>query len=97
MRLLSAATGLILVGLVSLPATADTLVMPPKDSAPAEQAEAGVTMPTKGMSMRQVEERFGAPENKEAPVGDPPITRWKYDDFTVYFEYQYVIHSVLNR
>ncbi len=27
-------------------------------------------------------------------MGDPPITRWVYPDFTVYFEYQYVINAV---
>ncbi|SCZ67716.1 hypothetical protein [Thiohalomonas denitrificans] len=97
MRLLSAATGLIFIGLFSLPATADTLTMPPKDRAPTERVEVEIEMPAKGMSMRQVEKRFGPPEQKAAPVGDPPITRWKYDDFTVYFEHQYVIHSVLNR
>ncbi|WP_303904387.1 hypothetical protein [Thiohalomonas denitrificans] len=97
MRLLSAATGLIFIGLFSLPATADTLTMPPKDRVPAERAGAEFEMPAKGMSMRQVEARFSTPEHKAAPVGDPPITRWKYDEFTVYFEHQYVIHSVLNR
>ena len=29
-------------------------------------------------------------------VGDPPIIRWIYPSYTVYFEYQYVINSVLN-
>jgi len=94
MRLLSAATWLIFVGLFSLPATADTLDMPPKDRVPAEQPGAEFNMPTKGMSKTQVEARFGTPGKKLAPVGDPPITRWKYDNFNVYFEHQYVIHSV---
>jgi hypothetical protein len=29
-------------------------------------------------------------------VGDPPITRWVYDRFTVYFENDRVIHSVVH-
>jgi len=41
-----------------------------------------------------VEERFGTPRTKYDEVGDPPITRWVYPDFTVYFEYQYVINAV---
>jgi hypothetical protein len=40
---------------------------------------------------------FGKPNEMLAPVGDPPITRWVYDRYTVYFEYSYVIHSVLNK
>jgi hypothetical protein len=30
-------------------------------------------------------------------VGDPPISRWVYDHFTVYFEYDKVLHSVVNK
>jgi hypothetical protein len=28
------------------------------------------------------------------PVGQPPITRWDYREFSVYFEYDHVINSV---
>ena len=28
------------------------------------------------------------------PSGKPPITRWDYDGFSVYFEHQHVIHAV---
>ncbi len=50
--------------------------------------------PTRGMSMAGVEERFGQPVDKRDAVGDPPITRWEYETFIVYFEYQTVIHAV---
>jgi hypothetical protein len=50
--------------------------------------------PTRGMSMEKVEATFGAPTNRASPVGEPPITRWEYPGFTVYFEHQYVIHTV---
>jgi hypothetical protein len=50
--------------------------------------------PSRGMSMEKVEATFGAPSNRAAPVGEPPITRWEYPGFTVYFEHQYVIHTV---
>ncbi len=56
-----------------------------------------VARPVRGMTMHQVEQRFGASQEKLPPVGDPPITRWIYPDFTVYFEHQYVIHAVLHR
>jgi len=35
--------------------------------------------------------------SKKAAVGDPPISRWEYADFTVYFEYDRVVHAVLKR
>ena len=50
--------------------------------------------PKQGMTKTQVEQKFGEPRNWEPPVGDPPISRWIYDGFTVYFEYDHVIHSV---
>jgi hypothetical protein len=53
-------------------------------------------MPGRGASMSQVEKHFGQPREKVAPVGQPPITRWIYSDYTVYFEHEYVIHSVRN-
>ena len=56
--------------------------------------EPGVPSPTRGMSMQQVESKFGAPSAKSQAVGQPPITRWDYSGFAVYFEYDHVIHSV---
>ena len=53
-----------------------------------------VNLPGRGMSMTDVEKRFGEPVTKVEEVGQPPITRWIYNDFTVFFEYQYVIHSL---
>lgn len=81
--------------LPALPAGADTLEMPLGPPAVDEPAATeSVTLPGRGMSMTAVEDRFGQPMDKLGEVGDPPITRWVYPDFTVYFEYQYVIHSV---
>lgn len=59
---------------------------------PAEVA-AGVR-PNRGMSMETVESRWGTPITKRGAVGDPPITRWEYPTFIVYFEYRNVIHAV---
>jgi len=56
-----------------------------------------VKKPSRGMSMRKVERLFGEPKEKMLPTGNPPITRWVYDSFTVYFEGKYVIHAVKNR
>ncbi len=59
-----------------------------------EQNDAVSTKPAKGSSKAQVEAQFGSPESRRGPVGDPPIHYWDYKDFTVYFEGDYVIHSV---
>jgi hypothetical protein len=48
----------------------------------------------RGMSMERVEASFGAPTLRHGAVGAPPIARWDYPGFVVYFEYQFVIHSV---
>lgn len=58
-------------------------------------AAARPEVPTRGMSMATVEKLYGEPLEKRDPVGDPPITRWVYADFVVFFEYDKVIHSVV--
>ena len=69
---------------------ADTLKMPE-----AVPQEVTIQIPGRGMTMTAVEEKFGSPEVKYDEVGDPPITRWDYPEFSVYFEYQYVLHAVV--
>jgi hypothetical protein len=59
--------------------------------------EANVPTPARGLSMRAVEERFGAPATRHPTVGDPPITRWDYAGFSVFFEHDKVIHAVATR
>ncbi len=56
-----------------------------------------IEVPTKGMSMNQVTQQFGKPDVTNEAVGEPPISKWKYDDFTVYFERTWVISSVINK
>jgi hypothetical protein len=53
--------------------------------------------PARGTTMARVESSFGAPSRREGPVGEPPITRWEYSGFVVYFEHQHVIHAVARR
>jgi hypothetical protein len=55
-----------------------------------------VLRPTQGISMAIVEKKFGQPEQQITSVGQPPITRWIYKDFVVFFEYNLVIHSVVS-
>ena len=47
--------------------------------------------------MAQVERQFGAPTERFAAVGQPPITRWVYRTMIVYFEYDHVVHAVTLR
>ena len=54
------------------------------------------------MSMTAVESTYGAPSQRHAAVGgsvaeQPPITRWDYPAFSVYFEHDRVIHAVARR
>lgn len=66
------------------------------------QHEPRTQMPARGMSMAQVEARFGAPTGKLDPRGGqkhqwPTINRWVYPAFTVYFEKNRVIDAVANK
>lgn len=72
-------------------AQADTLLVER-----GQRAEAA-TLPLRGSRMTHVESQFGAPLEKREAVGEPPITRWIYPAFTVYFEHRHVISSVLNK
>ena len=60
-------------------------------------ATTSVAAPARGMTMSQVDKQYGAPTERYAPVGQPPITRWVYADKVVYFEYDHVVHAVLVR
>ncbi len=54
-------------------------------------------LPTNGQSKTDIETDFGPPTQKHPAVGEPPISRWEYADFSVYFEYDLVLFSVLHR
>lgn len=66
------------------------------------QEENKAAMPARGMTMQQVEARFGAPSDRLDPRGGqkrqwPTINRWTYPNFTVYFEKNKVIDAVANK
>jgi len=58
------------------------------------EAASRAGVPTRGITMAQVEQRYGAPASRLAAVGQPPITRWVYPSFVVFFEGNVVIHAV---
>jgi hypothetical protein len=76
-------------GLALAPAYAQNLQM-----ADAPSAQARVETPGRGLSMAQVERKYGNPAERVAAVGQPPIARWVYPSFVVYFERNLVIHAV---
>jgi len=56
-----------------------------------------MAVPENGQTQAEVEARFGPPESKGSPVGNPPITRWDYQHWNVYFEYDRVLFTVLHK
>ena len=82
--------------LASLAGTSAVFAQEPAVTSPPA-ATTSVAIPARGVSMTQVEQQFGAPTERYAPVGQPPITRWVYADKVVYFEYEHVVHAVVVR
>ena len=88
-------TTLALLVLAASGAQADTLLI---DGIEIDRQSVD-TRPKPGMSMTSVESAYGAPSQRHAAVGgsvaeQPPITRWDYPAFSVYFEHDRVIHAV---
>ena len=54
-------------------------------------------VPVNGMTTADVRARYGEPVSAHPPIGDPPITRWEYDRWNVYFEYEIVLFTVLHK
>ncbi len=69
---------------------ADSLLIENIDKSRAALTE----RPKRGMSMDTVASNWGQPAEKNAAIGKPPISRWEYSTFIVYFENQNVIHAV---
>lgn len=77
-------------------AQADVLLLETINAAPPNTAS-GVPRPHRGSSMTIVKGQFGEPTETKAAIGEPPITRWAYPGYTVYFEHQHVIDVVVHR
>ena len=66
----------------------------------ASEMGPAVATPHKGAAMKAVLKQFGEPVKKYRTVGgaskrQPPITRWDYPDFYVFFEYSHVVRAVV--
>lgn len=75
------------------PAIAEDIRIPIGEQA---KDQSPIDMPTKGMSKERVRSLFGEPLEEVPAKGQPPISRWKYQEFTVYFDNNAVIHCVRN-
>jgi hypothetical protein len=77
-------------------AAAETIVV--NDQVQVRQSS--IRCPKRGSTMAEVEKDFGAPVTRHPAVGGasphrPPITRWDYNGFSVFFERDHVIDSVV--
>lgn len=83
--------------MTSGPVAADVLLIDSMQSNPAIQT------PRSGVSMSAVRQGYGAPLTEHPAVStsagpqQPPITRWDYSGFSVFFENDRVVHSVVHR
>ncbi len=92
---LVALLGAVIVFGMAAPARADELLLR------RVQQEQGLHLPSRGMSMPQVQRQFGQPLARLAARGggkprQPVINRWRYPGYIVYFERDRVIHAVLD-
>ena len=72
----------------------DVLSMPSQQPTAQASAVRLLDFPRRGMSQDKVQNEMGRPGEIIPAIGQPPITRWVYDDRIVYFEYASVIHVV---
>ncbi len=54
-----------------------------------------INLPVRGEDKSMVEQEFGQPIKSHPAKGKPPISRWDYPEFSVYFESDKVIHCVV--
>jgi hypothetical protein len=76
---------------VAFSAQADVIKMPSK----SPQIVTSDSAPVRGMTKSQVESNFGSPMSISGPTGNPAIYRWDYPSYSVFFEHNYVLHSVV--
>jgi hypothetical protein len=89
--MLAAALAAALLALLASSARAETIT----DGDQVAVRASDIARPTRGMTMHAVEAKFGAPQERHPAVGQPPISRWDYPGFSVFFEHDRVIHAVV--
>lgn len=94
MRKTILASGLLLTAIALSTAHADVLAVPENPS------ESAAVLPSKGEAQTTVLRRYGEPAKRYPAVGgasaaQPPITRWDYNGFSVFFENAHVVDAVV--
>ena len=79
--------------LIPVSLQADVLKMPGGEP----QVITKSTVPARGMTQNEVLQRYGEPSSRKAAVGQPPISRWNYPGYSVFFEYNIVLHTVIDK
>ena len=75
--------------------TGDIVQLPAMEIQPGETVKVKLLdSPRRGMTMDKVKNELGQPAAVSDSVGQPPITRWIYNDRIVYFEHSTVLHVV---
>jgi hypothetical protein len=88
---LAGALSAVLAGMYAASARSETVAVDDQLSV----VSSDVARPERGMTMRKVEAKFGTPAERHEAVGTPAITRWDYQNFSVFFENDRVIHAVV--
>lgn len=60
-----------------------------------QSADHNITLPNRYSDKQTVLSEYGEPLYRSEATGTPPIIRWDYEGFSVYFEYDHVIHAVI--
>ena len=94
MKNIRSSTTLAALVFISVSAFAEVIKMPVGSQAADKTS---MSVPARGASKTQVESQYGEPDAKHEPVGIPPISTWDYDHYTIYFEHDKVIRTVLKR
>ena len=72
------------------PVFAEVLLVDSIQSAPQMQT------PKNGLTMSQIRQQFGSPNTELPAVGEPPISRWEYEGYSVFFENDLALYSVIH-
>ena len=57
--------------------------------------QSDANLPQRGVDKDTVRKRFGDPQEVTSAVGEPHISRWIYPDYVVYFDKNWVLHTVV--
>lgn len=60
------------------------------------QIKQNANAPIRGMTKNTVRKQYGEPSGKKSAVGKPPISRWDYPGYSVFFEHHIVLHTVVH-